>query len=112
MDHKVRLGVDKIASLFANRFDHFGMTMSSIRHADSAGEIQQLAAIIRVDVGTLGAIRNEVEDTTPNGSHVRKIFGVELIGHHVIPFSQNETGMCLSRSLGKPFFIALSSHVL
>jgi hypothetical protein len=83
MDHKIRLGVDKIPCLFTNRLNNLRMAMTCVGHANSTREVEQFASILSVDVRTFGALRHEVEDTTPNGRHVRKILFVESVGCHV-----------------------------
>jgi hypothetical protein len=54
--------MDKVASLLADRFNDLWMAMPCIRHTDTAGEIQEFASIVSVDVGSFGPICNKVED--------------------------------------------------
>ena len=50
VDDDVRLRMQEQASLLADRFDHLRVAVTRIRHANSAGEIQQFLAIVGVDV--------------------------------------------------------------
>jgi len=92
MDYKIRLGVDEIPSLFTNRFHHLWMAVTSIRHADATGEVKKFAPVISIDVRSFGALRNEVEDATPDWSHVLEVFSVELIRCHSFLSGKKETG--------------------
>jgi hypothetical protein len=56
------------------------MTVAGVGHANAAGEVQKLASIIRIDVGTFCTFGDKVEDAAPDWSHVREVFGVEGIG--------------------------------
>jgi len=85
MDDDIRLSVQEQTSLLANSLHYFGVAVTGIRHSNSAGEIQQLFAIISVDVSTFSAVSDKIEDAAPGGSHVREIVLIELIGH-VDPF--------------------------
>ncbi len=77
----------KLPCLLADGFHHFGVAVAGIGHADAAGEIEQFPPIAGVDVGPFGALGNKVEDARPDRGHVRKVFGVELLGVHGFPLS-------------------------
>jgi hypothetical protein len=84
MDDNVDLGMEKITGLLADCFNHFGMAVTGIGHTDSTGKIQQSSSIAGVDVGSLSAIGNEVEDTRPGRGHMGKVLGVKLLRGHLI----------------------------
>jgi hypothetical protein len=87
MDDDICLGVQKESRLLSNRFNNLRMAMSRICHSNPTGKVKQSLAIRSVDIGTFGALGNKVEKASPNGRHMWKIFGVELI-HFVIPYSK------------------------
>src|SRR5689334_21188853 len=60
MDHEISLRMKEESGLFANRFDHFWMAVTSIRYANPTGEVEKFAPILRVDVRSLGSFSYEV----------------------------------------------------
>ena len=69
----------KLPGLFADGFDYFGVAMTGVGHADTAGEVEQFASIIGVDVRTFCTFSDKIEDAAPDRGHVRKVIGVESV---------------------------------
>jgi hypothetical protein len=63
--------------------------MTGVCHSDAAGEVEQFASIIRVDVGAFSAFRNKIENARPRRGHVREILGVEGADCHSFLFSKH-----------------------
>jgi len=49
-DDDIDLCVEEETGLCADRFNHFGMAVTGIGHANTAGEVEQFAPILRVNV--------------------------------------------------------------
>jgi hypothetical protein len=65
------------------------MAVTGVGHANAAGKIQQFASIAGVDVGSLGALGDKVEDARPGRRHMSEVLGVKLLRGHLIssPFN-------------------------
>ena len=59
MEDDIDLPVNEQARLLTNGFDHPRVTMTGIGHPDAAGEIQVGAAILVVNVTSLGTLRDD-----------------------------------------------------
>jgi hypothetical protein len=88
MDNNICLRMDEVTSLLTDRFHDLGMTVTGIRHADAAGEVQELSAIICINIRTFCTISNEVEDSRQGRRHVMEVISIELVGH-LFPFMEN-----------------------
>ena len=50
VDDNIRLSMQEQTCLFANRFHYLRMTVTSIRHTDAAGKVQQFFAAVCINV--------------------------------------------------------------
>ena len=62
----VGLGVDDSGGLFLDRFDHFGMRVPGVGHADAAGEIEVPIAIHVIQVNAFATIGDDRGGSAPN----------------------------------------------
>jgi len=54
--------MDKAPRLFADRFHDFRMAVTCIRYTNAAGEIEELASIVGVDVRAFRTVGDKIED--------------------------------------------------
>jgi hypothetical protein len=66
MEVAVDLGVHNFSRLFLNRFNHFGMAMPGIRHANTAGKIKIPVTLRCVNMTPFAALDYQVGHSAPN----------------------------------------------
>ncbi len=70
MKDNVDLAVDQLAHLGLGRRHHPGMAMPRVRHPNAGGEVEDFAAVGRIDPRSGRVIDHEIGHVRPHGGQV------------------------------------------